>query len=72
MRFVCTLSPLGHDQWLIRHSGPDVGTVELTAESREEALEKMRREIQYRLELCPCTGELYQYIDVELVENRPA
>lgn len=25
--------------------------------------------IVYRLELCPCTGEMYQYADVELVET---
>jgi hypothetical protein len=45
-----------------------VGDVEVTAPSRQEALEKMRREIGYRLERCPCIGEAYQYVDIELVE----
>jgi hypothetical protein len=28
----------------------------------------MRREIVCRLELGPCTGEMYQHADIELIE----
>jgi hypothetical protein len=28
----------------------------------------MRGELRYRLELCPCSGESYQHIEVEIVE----
>jgi hypothetical protein len=40
--------------------------VQVTAHSRDEALEKMRGELRYRLEICPCTGELYQDVEIEL------
>jgi hypothetical protein len=30
--------------------------VEVSASSREDALRKMRNELQYRIELCPCSG----------------
>jgi hypothetical protein len=40
--------------------------VEVRAGSREEAFEKMRRELRYRLEICPCTGELYQDVEIEI------
>jgi hypothetical protein len=40
--------------WLVRHSSSSLGTVEVSAASREEALTKMRDELQYRIELCPC------------------
>ena len=40
-----------------------------TAATRKEAAEKMRGELRYRLELCPCSGESYQHIEVEIVEQ---
>jgi hypothetical protein len=64
MRFPCSISQRAGGDWSVRHVGRDVGTVEVTARSREEALEKMRGELRYRLELCPCTGELYQDVQV--------
>ena len=33
------------------------------------AIEKMRGEIRYHLELCPCTGETYQHVDIELAAS---
>lgn len=65
MRFRCALSRRDDGRWLIRHSG-EVGIVETIAETREVALEKMRGELRYRLELCPCSGESFQYIEIEL------
>jgi hypothetical protein len=67
MRFPCTINQRPGGQWSVRHEGSTVGTVEVAADTRENALEKMRRELQYRLELCPCTGELYQHVDIQLV-----
>lgn len=69
MRFSCTVSRRPNGQWAVRHEGSSVGAVEVAADTRDHALEKMRREIQYRLELCPCTGESYQNIEVELIES---
>ena len=56
VKFTCTLSHLADGKWLARHVGSSVGNVEVTAPSREQALTKLRNELQYRLELCPCSG----------------
>ncbi len=68
MQFPCTITQLENDDWKVRHASSSVGTVEATGDSRQQALEKMRGEILYRLELCPCTGEMYQHADIELLE----
>jgi hypothetical protein len=70
MTFRCKLSQTNSGQWSVRYSGSDVGAVEVTAVSREQALQKMRSELRYRLELCPCTGEQYKDLEIELVEER--
>jgi hypothetical protein len=64
------MSKTNSGQWSVRYSGPDTSAVEVTAVSREQALEKMRSELRYRLELCPCTGEQYKDLEIELVEER--
>ncbi len=66
MRFPCTVSQQGSGEWSVRHVGPEVGTVEVTARSQAEALEKMRGELRYRLEICPCAGEIYQDVQIEI------
>jgi hypothetical protein len=42
--------------------------LEVRAATRDEAIEKIKGEIRYRLELCPCTGETYQHIDIDVIE----
>ena len=69
MRFCCRVAPRGSNGWSVRYSGTDLGPVEVAAETREDALEKMRRELRYRLELCPCTGERYTDVEIELREE---
>jgi hypothetical protein len=56
MKFSCTVRRLGDHRWVARHSGAGIGTVEVTAASRDDALEKLQNELQYRIELCPCSG----------------
>ena len=68
MQFSCTTAQLGSGEWKVLLDGSSLGAVEVTANTRQQALEKMRREIVYRLELCPCAGESYQPADIELVE----
>ncbi|MGA2256031.1 MAG: hypothetical protein ABSG53_15400 [Thermoguttaceae bacterium] len=68
MQFSCTINQQGNGAWKVRHASSSLGTFEVSASSRQQALDKMRREIVYRLELCPCTGEMYQHADIELVE----
>jgi hypothetical protein len=54
-------------QWLARHEGGDLGEVTARGASRDEAIENLRGELRYRLEICPCTGESYQHIDIEII-----
>jgi hypothetical protein len=56
MKLPCTLSRLPNGQWLARHTGSSTGKVEITAPTRDEALTRMRDELQYRIEWCPCSG----------------
>ena len=69
MRFPCTLTRLPDGRWSARHESREVGAVEARGATRDEVIEKMKGEIRYRLELCPCTGETYQHIAVEVVET---
>ena len=66
MKFSCEVTHLPNGHWSIRHVGTDVGMVEVAAATKEKALEKMRRELRYRLELCPCSGESYQHLVIEI------
>ena len=68
MRLTCTLKRLHDGRWLARHESRDVGAVEVRAATRAEAIEKIEGEIRYRLELCPCTGETYRHIAIDVVE----
>jgi len=56
MKATCTSSRQRNGTWLVRHSSSVLGTLEVSAASRDEALTKMRDELQYRIELCPCSG----------------
>ncbi len=67
MKFVCQLKER-NGTWTARHVGPDIGPIQVTAPTREEALRKMEGEIHYWLELCPCSGQAYRDIELELVE----
>ena len=66
MKFSCTVNRLGDDRWLARSSGSRFGTVEVTARSRDEALAKLRGELRYRVEFCPCTGVPDDYVELEV------
>ena len=62
----CTLTQLRNGTWLVRHSSSSLGTVELSAASRDEALTKMRDELQYRIELCPCSGASGDTVELQV------
>lgn len=49
-----------------------VGTVDATAGSREEALAKLRAEIRYRVELCPCSAVPEGYVELEVRAVSPS
>lgn len=66
MRVSCTLIRLGSGSWLVRHSSASLGTVDVTANDRSEALTKMRNELQYRSELCPCSGASGDVVELQV------
>ncbi len=66
MKFPCAILRLADGRWLARSAGSTVGTVEATADSRDEALAKLRRELRYRVEFCPCSGVPDDYVELEL------
>jgi hypothetical protein len=50
----------------MEHASPDVGPPRVTGSTRDEALRKMEEEIRYWLELCPCTGQAFRNLEIEL------
>jgi hypothetical protein len=66
MRFSCQLTE-SNGVWTGQYAGTDVGPVRVTAPTRAEAVRKLEGEIRYRLEICPCTGESYRDIQIEVL-----
>ncbi len=69
MKFICQLT-LKNGIWTAVHTGSDIGPVQVTAPTRDEALRKLETEIRYWLEICPCTGEAYRNVEMEPVESK--
>jgi hypothetical protein len=69
MKAVCNLSRMRNGTWLVHHSSPALGTVEVCGSSREEALTKMRDELQYRNELCPCSAVSVGPVELQVREE---
>lgn len=68
MQFTCRVTHSSEGSIAVRYEGSDLGPLEVKAPTRERALEKMKGELRYRLELCPCSGEAYRDIEIELRE----
>lgn len=66
MKYACTVKHLMDGAWHARSVASPVGLVEVTGGSRDEALEKLRQEIRYRVELCPCSGVAADYVQLEV------
>ena len=69
MKLACTLSHLANGKWLARYTGSSTGQVEVTALTREEALTKMRDELQYPIEWCPCSGASGDTVELQVREE---
>lgn len=66
MKALCTLSRSPDGAWRIRHSSAALGDVEVSGPSREATLTKMQNELQYRWELCPCSGQSVGTVELEV------
>jgi hypothetical protein len=69
MKAPCTLARMRNGTWLVRHSSSALGTLGVSAPSREEALTKMRNELQYRIEWCPCSGVSGDTVELQVSED---
>jgi hypothetical protein len=69
VKLTCTVHRLSGGKWLARHSGSSTGQVEVTAPTRDEVVAKMRDELQYRIELCPCSGAWGDIVELQVREE---
>ena len=69
MKLTCTVLRLANGKWVARHTGTSTGQVEVTAPTREQVLTKMRNELQYRIELCPCSGAWGDTVELQVREE---
>jgi hypothetical protein len=69
MKLTRTVSHLANGKWLARHTGSSTGRVEVTAPTREEAPATMRDGLQYRIELCPCSGASGDTVELQVWEE---
>jgi hypothetical protein len=69
MKARCAVSRLRNGTWLVRHSSAALGAVEVSASTRDEALTKMRDELQYRSEWCPCSGASGETVELQVEEG---
>ena len=65
MKFLCRISEKD-GVWTAEHASPDIGPIRVTGATREEALRKVEDEIRHWLEMCPCTGQTYRHLSVEV------
>lgn len=68
MQAYCKLQRLDNGHWQISHSSSTLGNVDLTDDSRERVIDRMQRELQYRLELCPCSGVSAGKVEIKVSE----
>jgi len=54
---------------MAEHSSQGIGPIRVRAATRAEALEKIEGEIRYWLEMCPCSGQAYRELEIELVDS---
>jgi hypothetical protein len=66
MRFPCTITHRADGRWTAAATDETIGAVEVTADDREDALSKLRNEIRYRIEYCPCSGVGDDFVELDL------
>jgi hypothetical protein len=72
MKFPATLKRLIDGKYHVRCVGTVVGDVSIEAPTREEAVEKAKQEIRYRLEWCPCSAVSDEFVELDLRESAPS
>ena len=68
MKFACRISEKD-GVWIAEHSSQDLGPIRVNASTRAEVVQKIEEEIRYWLQMCPCSGQAYRDLEIELVES---
>ncbi len=53
-------------RWMATATDETIRTVEVAADDRDQALNKLRAEIRYRLEYCPCSGVGDDFVELDV------
>jgi hypothetical protein len=68
VKFACRISERA-GLWTAEHSSQDIGPIRVTASTHDEVLRKIEGEIRYWLEMCPCSGQAYRDLEIEVTES---
>lgn len=72
MRYRVTVKRLIDGEYYARcEAGPN-GLVERTGRTEDEAVQRLRAEIEYELEWCPCTGAAREIVELDVRRNGSA
>ena len=66
MKYRVVVKQLIDGRFYVRCNAAPFGVASVAADSREEALEKMRKELRYQLEWCPCSGIADDLVELDL------
>jgi hypothetical protein len=68
MKYRCTITRQADGRWSAEHTGSDIGSIRVVADSRETARRDLENELRYRVEMCPCTGRAFRNLEIEFVD----
>ena len=71
MKFPCSVKQLIDGRWQALSLGTIAGNVEVLADTKEAVLSRLRDEIRYKIEWCPCSGYSDDYVELEIDEAAP-
>ena len=66
MKYRVVLKRLLDGKYYARCNAAPIGLAEATADTADMALEKVRDEIRYQLEWCPCSGVSADYVELDV------
>jgi len=69
VRYRATVERSGDGRWTARCPGGPGGAIEARAAGRDDALARLRDEIRFRLEYCPCSAVGDDYVELEVVDG---
>ncbi len=71
MKFPVTVKTLIDGRVQVRCLGTVAGEVTVVGENRDDALERAKNEIRYRIEWCPCSAVSDEFVELD-IRDAPA